>query len=118
MILVIILICLPLLIFLSVPVVFSIGFLSVALTVAFMGINPLFLFATNAFGQVTHFTLVCVPLFILMAEIMLCSEINNEFFKVAAMWVGRLPGGLGVASEIGCTAFAATMGTSSANTFE
>lgn len=116
MILTIILVCLPLLIFSSVPVVFSLGILSVGITVAFIGTNPLFLFATNAFGQVTHFTLVCVPLFILMAEIMLCSEISNDFFKIATMWVGRLPGGLAVSSEIGCTMFAATMGTSSANT--
>lgn len=56
--------------------------------------------------------LTCIPLFILMGELLLRSGIADRMFGALAAWLGRLPGGL-LHTNIGCSAlFAATSGSS------
>ncbi len=54
------------------------------------------------------------PMFILMGELALYSGISGDLFKAASTWMGRLPGGLAVASVTGCAGFAAVCGDSMA----
>lgn len=55
-----------------------------------------------------------VPMFILMGELAGASGISRELFMAASTWLGRLPGGLAIASIAGCAGFAAVSGDSMA----
>ena len=53
-----------------------------------------------------------VPMFILMGELAMYSGISRDLFNTANVWLGRLPGGLAVATVSGCAGFAAVSGDS------
>jgi tripartite ATP-independent transporter DctM subunit len=53
-----------------------------------------------------------IPLFILMGYFVLVSEIGQDVYKVAHIWLGRLPGGLAQATTVACAGFAACTGDS------
>jgi C4-dicarboxylate transporter DctM subunit len=56
--------------------------------------------------------LVAVPLFILMGFLAGSAGVTKHAFAAAYKWLGRLPGGLAMASIAACAAFAATSGSS------
>jgi len=58
------------------------------------------------------YTLVIIPLFILMGAFAHHAEVGKKLFHVAAKWVGHLPGGLAMASILTSAGFAATSGSS------
>lgn len=60
----------------------------------------------------TNETLIAVPLFILMGEIIQRSDVARRFYDAAAPWLGRLPGGLLHANIAVCSVFAAVSGSS------
>lgn len=59
--------------------------------------------------------LVVVPLFILMGQFAFQSGISAELYTAAYRWMGRLPGGLALATNLACTGFAACTGSSLAS---
>ncbi|MFG1357584.1 TRAP transporter large permease [Xanthobacter pseudotagetidis] len=58
---------------------------------------------------------ITIPLFLLMAEFILQSGMADDLFKATAAWVGRLRGGLGMATALAGAGFAAVCGTSTAS---
>jgi tripartite ATP-independent transporter DctM subunit len=60
------------------------------------------------------YVFTCVPLFILMGMIFSRSGIAADLYKAAYYWMGRLPGGLALATVVGCGGFAAVSGSSTA----
>jgi len=60
------------------------------------------------------FILAVAPLFILMGLLASEAGISQELFDTANKWLGRLPGGLAMASVAGCAGFAAVCGDSMA----
>ena len=64
------------------------------------------------FGTVASYSLSVIPLFILMGYFANIAGLAGGFYDFAHKWLGRLPGGLGIASVLGCAAFAATTGSS------
>ena len=73
--------------------------------------------ALSAVGEITwdvctNFTLMSIPLFVLMSSILIESGISNGLYRAVAIWIRRVPGGLAVASEIACAIFAAVSGSS------
>jgi tripartite ATP-independent transporter DctM subunit len=58
---------------------------------------------------------ITVPLFLLMAEFILLSGMADDLFKATAAWVGRLRGGLGMATALAGAGFGAVCGTSTAS---
>jgi tripartite ATP-independent transporter DctM subunit len=57
---------------------------------------------------------ITIPLFLLMAEFILLSGMADDLFKATAAWVGRLRGGLGMATALAGAGFGAVCGTSTA----
>ncbi len=100
----------------GVPIAHSLGFIALALGYAFVGPRIFFLFGTLAYGKINSFSLVAVPLFILMAEIIIVSGAAKDAFSMLNKWIGGLPAGLAIASQMGCTLFAAVCGASTATT--
>jgi TRAP-type mannitol/chloroaromatic compound transport system permease large subunit len=56
--------------------------------------------ATTPLSTAATYELISVPMFILMAEFVILSGVADNLFKAAAAWVGRVPGGLAMATAI------------------
>ena len=65
-----------------------------------------------AWGTSSDFTLVAVPMFILMGEMLLRSGLAEKMFDALDKWVGHIPGGLMHTNIAAATLFAATSGSS------
>jgi tripartite ATP-independent transporter DctM subunit len=67
-------------------------------------------FANLAWGLMNNYTLVAIPLFIFMANLLDSSKVSDELFEALYVVLGGLKGGLGLAVIAVCTVFAATTG--------
>ncbi len=56
--------------------------------------------------------LSAIPMFILMGAVAHHSGISSALFTAARLWLGRLPGGLAIATNFACAGFAAASGSS------
>ena len=73
--------------------------------------------ALAAIGQLPHafassWQLAALPLFLLMGSVAYHSGLTASLYDAARLWMGRLPGGLAVASNFACAGFAAASGSS------
>jgi tripartite ATP-independent transporter DctM subunit len=68
------------------------------------------LFVNNAWGIFLNYTLVAVPLFIFMAQILDRSKVSEGLFDALYIVLGGMRGGLGMAVIVVSTVFAATTG--------
>ena len=114
-----------LLIFGALVVLLAIG---VPVAFAFLGINVVgvFLFWNGFAGfnqlvlsvsaSVAHFSILPVPLFILMGEVMFRSGIASKQMEVLDSWFGRVPGRLSMMAVGGGTMFATLTGSGMAGT--
>jgi C4-dicarboxylate transporter, DctM subunit len=68
------------------------------------------------FEFAANWELSAIPMFILMGAIAYQSGMTSSLFHAARVWLGRLPGGLAVASNMACAGFAAASGSSLATT--
>ena len=75
----------------------------------FTGLNSLGLVS---WGSMNSFVLTCVPLFMLMAEILRVSGLSSRIYGGLAKLVARLPGGLLQTNIAGCAIFASVSGSS------
>lgn len=55
-----------------------------------------------------------IGLFLLMAEILVAGDVSSRFYRAAAAWLNRIPGGLLHVNIIASTVFAAASGSSAA----
>jgi C4-dicarboxylate transporter DctM subunit len=94
------------------PVAVSMGVIGIVGTMAFVSTGALAQLANIAYTQTSSFVLVVAPLFILMGEVIAFSGMGQALFRAAALWLRRLPGGLGVATIAACTGFSAVCGSS------
>ena len=65
-----------------------------------------------SWGSMNSFVLTCVPLFMLMAEILRVSGLSTRIYTGLAKLVARLPGGLLQTNIAGCAIFASVSGSS------
>jgi tripartite ATP-independent transporter DctM subunit len=68
------------------------------------------LFINNIWGLMENYTLVAIPLFILMAQLLDRSKVSDALFESLYVVLGSIKGGLGLAVVLVCTVFAATTG--------
>jgi len=105
-----------LLLTLGVPVAFSMavvafgGFVVVNGWSAAMG-----MLATSPYSTVADYIMTTLPLFVLMGDITFRAGIVSDAFSVANKWLGKLPGGLAIATITGCAGFATCTGSSAAS---
>jgi len=98
------------LLFIGLPVAFSLGTASLALIVAFD--LPFKIIGQTIFSSMDSFVLLAVPLFILMSQVLLDGRVGDDLFDVMNTWVRHLPGGLAIATILSCAFFAAITGSS------
>jgi len=70
---------------------------------------------TSSISTVSSYELITIPMFLLLAEFVLVSGVADDLFKAAAAWVGRVPGGLGMATALAGAGFGAICGSSAAS---
>lgn len=68
--------------------------------------------ATAPYSQVASYTLTVIPLFILMGELAHSAGLIRGAYNAAQKLIGHWPGGLAMATTLGCSAFAAVCGSS------
>ena len=69
-----------------------------------------YMFVNNTWGLMDNYTLVAIPLFILMAQLLDRSKVAEALFDSLYIVLGAVRGGLGLAVVLVCTIFAATTG--------
>ena len=78
---------------------------------AIIGFNPATSKLVSAAFETMGYDYAVLPLFILMAEVIVVSGIASDLFNLAAKWVGHLPGGIAIATICAATVFAAMSGS-------
>jgi C4-dicarboxylate transporter, DctM subunit len=63
----------------------------------------------------SSYEIITVPMFLLMAQLIVVSGIARGLFRSFAIWFGRMPGGLGIATALSGAAFGAISGSSTAS---
>lgn len=82
----------------------------------FGGIPGLKQLASNLEESLTTFSLLPVPLFILMGELMFHSQMGAKAIDAVEAWIGRVPGRLALVSVFSGTLFSTVSGSSVATT--
>lgn len=101
------------LIFLKVPIAFAFALTGFVGLIYLAGLGPaMSVLSMSIWSQITSYTLMAVPLFILMGMFASHSGIGNGLYGAASKWFGRLSGGLAIATTWGCAGFAACTGSS------
>ncbi len=98
------------------PVAFSFLLMDVIGILVFMGTVGLKNITLGIFSSLSIFTITPVPLFILMGELMYHSHVADITIDILDRWLGRVPGRLGILAAVSGTIFAATSGSTMANT--
>jgi C4-dicarboxylate transporter DctM subunit len=75
---------------------------------------PLQALVQQLFNGMDNFILLAIPFFILAGNIMAHGSISKKLVEVMQLLVGRLPGGMAIASILACIFFAAISGSSPA----
>lgn len=83
---------------------------SVLMAIAFFGPRGLYLVSTNAAGLLDHYTLVAIPLFVLMASILERAGIAEDLFDAMSIFAGNLRGGVAVQTVVVAVILAAMSG--------
>jgi tripartite ATP-independent transporter DctM subunit len=68
----------------------------------------------NVYEEMANITLLTIPLFILKGAAIGKSRAGEDLYAALHAWLGRVPGGLGVAVTLACGLFAAMAGSSPA----
>jgi len=113
---IIVLALLFLLLAIGTPVGFAMGFAGSVGLLMVGGTGTLFgILQTAPLSTVSSYELITIPMFLLMADLVLLSGVADDMFKTASAWVGRIPGGLGMATALAGAGFGAICGTSTAS---
>ena len=94
------------------PIAVSMAVVGIVGGIAAYGIPFMDSIAPVVWGVQNENLLTCIPLFVLLGELLLRSGIADRMYIALSAWLGRLPGGL-LHTNIGsCALFAATSGSS------
>lgn len=100
---------------LGVPIAFLLCFLGILGCLVWVGSGSIIEMAQTFFCTGSSDILVCLPLFLLLAEIIVASGIGTDLFNASNVWVGKLKGGVAAGTIVGGSLFGAISGSSTAN---
>src|SRR5712691_1271848 len=101
--------------FLRIPIALSMGIVGIVGYAYMRDWNWAVAFATaqtKIYETGRNYTLSVIPLFILMGNFVTRAGMSQELFRTAYAFVGRLRGGLAMATIVGCAGFGAICGSS------
>lgn len=93
------------------PIAWSMGATAVIFTLIFFDSATLITYVGRMFSSIMmSYTLLAIPLYVLMAAILQHSGVTEQLFDAVHVWSGNLRGGLAVGTIISCTIMAAMVG--------
>lgn len=101
-----------LLIFLKCPIFVSLGISGIFGIYLERGMMGLSLVPISIMSQLFNFTLVAIPLFVLMGDVISTTGIGRDLYDAGHKWFNRIPGGLAIASIMAAAVFGAMCGVS------
>ena len=96
------------------PVAFGLGIVALLFMFMFDGWNGVEFMAETLFAGLNDFTLVSIPMFVLMGAAVASSRAGSDLYEALARWLHRVPGSLVVANIGACALFSALTGSSPA----
>src|SRR5207249_6715980 len=96
------------------PVAFGLGAISIVFIVIFQGFDALHVVAETFWAGLNDFTLVSIPMFVMMGAAIGSSPAGKDLYEALDRWLYRLPGGLVISNLGACAIFAALTGSSPA----
>ncbi|HEX9206477.1 MAG TPA: TRAP transporter large permease subunit, partial [Candidatus Deferrimicrobiaceae bacterium] len=100
--------------FSGMPIAFAVGGVALLFMVVFMPAAQIHIVAETIYSELNNFTLLTIPLFIMMGAAIGKSRAGSDLYNSLNRWLHRVPGGLGVANTLACSVFAAMCGSSPA----
>jgi C4-dicarboxylate transporter DctM subunit len=98
----------------GIPVAFGLGAISIVFLVLFQGFDALHVVAETFWSGLDEFTLVAIPMFVMMGAAIGSSPAGKDLYEALDRWLYRLPGGLVISNLGACAIFAALTGSSPA----
>jgi len=96
------------------PIAFGLGAVGIAFLVLFQGVDSLRVAAETLYSGLHDFTLVSIPMFIMMGAAIGSSPAGRDLYIALDRWLYRVPGGLVISNIGACALFAALTGSSPA----
>jgi len=96
------------------PIAFAMSIIGLFGLAIMQGIPGLFGLPIWIFGSMNSFSLVAVPLFVFLAEVLEFTGITHDLFDLFRYSLRRIPGSLALSSVLGSAVFAAVSGSSMA----
>jgi tripartite ATP-independent transporter DctM subunit len=100
--------------FSGMPIAFAVGGVALLFMLLYMPAETVALVAETLYSELDNFVLLTIPLFVLMGAAIGKSRAGGDLYSSLNRWMGRIPGGLGVANVMACSVFAAMCGSSPA----
>lgn len=97
----------------QVPIATALSVVGFAGYAVLNGLKPaLSMVATITTSSTLSYSLIVLPLFVLMGNLVAAAGISGDLFQAAQMFIGRRRGGLAMATIVACGGFAAMSGSS------
>jgi C4-dicarboxylate transporter, DctM subunit len=96
------------------PIAFGLGAVALLFMVVFDGWNSVNFMPETVFAGLSDFTLVSLPMFVIMGAAVASSRAGSDLYEALARWLHRVPGSLVISNIGACALFSALTGSSPA----
>ena len=96
------------------PIAFGLGAVALGFMLIFDGRSSVHFIPETIFSGLNDFTLVSLPMFVIMGAAVACSRAGSDLYEALARWLYRVPGSLVVSNIGACALFSALTGSSPA----
>jgi C4-dicarboxylate transporter, DctM subunit len=98
----------------GIPVAFGLGIVSISALFIWEGPDSISGIAETFYAGLAEFTLVSIPMFIVMGSVVASSPAGKDLYTALDRWLNKVPGGLILSNLGACSIFAALSGSSPA----
>lgn len=98
----------------GIPIAFGLGAVALLFMVVFDGWSSISFVPETVFAGLSDFTLVSLPMFIIMGAAVASSRAGSDLYEALARWLHRIPGSLVISNIGACALFSALTGSSPA----
>ncbi|MCK5068945.1 MAG: TRAP transporter large permease subunit [Desulfocapsa sp.] len=98
------------LLLIGMPLGFLTGFVAMLFTFGWFGPNAIGMIGTRVFSFVTEYSLVAIPMFVLMASLLDKTGVARDLYNAMRLIAGRIKGGVGVQTIVVAALLAAMSG--------
>ena len=96
------------------PIAFGLGAVALLFMVVFDGWNSVHFVPETIFAGLSDFTLVSLPMFVIMGAAVASSRAGSDLYEALARWLHKVPGSLVISNIGACALFSALTGSSPA----